>query len=81
MKEKIAVRLEEIQVLTFLSEMLDKWEGDARTDMASYDTLLKMKFPVGDYDKDCWNYRQRERCKVKLVAYENIRAVILKAMG
>ena len=81
MKEKIALRMEEVQVWGLLADALDTWERSTRADMAAYDECLKEQFPDVDYDKDCWNYQQRERCKNKLIAYENIRAVILKAMG
>lgn len=75
------MRLEEIHVWDQLAESLDVMERNIREEVEHYDECLKERFPDGDFDKNCYPYRDREKCKIKLVAYENIRTVIFKLMG
>ena len=82
MKEKIAVRIVEVQIWGQLVENLDMWEKVARSDLEGYDRDLKEEYPDGGKEmQESWKYREMQTCKTKLAAIENIRATIFKAMG
>lgn len=82
MKEKIAVRIEEVQAWSSLMDSLEVMESGVRADMEDYSAQLKEEYPNGGKEMESsWRYKSLQTCKAKLKAYENICAVILKAMG
>lgn len=82
MKEKIAVRIEEVKTWGELVESLNRMEDVARSDMERYAAELKEEYPKGGKETESdWRYREIQTIKTRLAAYESIRTVILKAMG
>lgn len=82
MKEKIAVRIAEVQLWGQLAAELDMWESVARSDLEGYVRDMKEEYPDGGKEmQESWRYREMQTCKTKLAAIEGIRTVILKAMG
>ncbi len=82
MKEKIALRIAEVEAWGTLAENLESLESMVRRDMEDYTACIKEKYPDGGEGvKSCWEYTRLQDCKVKLAAYESIRATIFKVMG
>lgn len=82
MKEKIAQRIEEVKVWGELCERLGWMEDGVREEIEAYESCLETQYPDGgEAVKDTWEYKSIQIGKMKLAAYESIRAVILKAMG
>ncbi len=80
MKEKIALRIAEVEAWGDLAVCLDNMEDAQRRDLEEYTALLNEEYPDGGEDmKGNWRYANIKQCKAKIAAYESIRATILRA--
>lgn len=79
MKEKVMVRIQEVNIWANLMESLENMEKYAKQDLTDY--MEQMKEVPDDERADDWRNKNCIECSIKLKAIENIRVNILKAIG
>lgn len=81
MSEKIMARIAEVRTWGELAEYLDRMTADTKTELAEAEQSLQEARSEGEDIKSSWRYREVQEYKAKLVAFDSIRATILKVMG